>query len=403
MDLTSGYPFWPARNGFLRTYDPLDRSLACEVLVLGGGITGACIARSLAEEGRDVVVLDRRNFGWGSTCGSTALLMPEIDTHLHDLIPVLGQGPAVAAYRSGLEAIEKIEALCREVGAGEFQRRESVYFASTPADAEALRTEYETRRAFGLPAEWIPADEFSTQFDFPAPAAIRSRGAAEIDGFQLAHALLADAERRGAKLFARTEATECREGIDGLLVTTDRGPEIRCGHVVVACGFESAKYLKQPVPVRLTSTFAIASEPIRDFAGWPDRCLLWESARPYCYARTTSDGRGLLGGEDVPFQNALARDALLPAKVERLERRWRTLFPRIPLELAFPWTGTFAETADGLPYIGFPPEQPRAFFALCYGGNGINYSVLAAEMLGAVLRGERHPYADVYSFDRVKI
>lgn len=400
MDLTSGYPFWPAKNGFLWTRDPLDRSLSCEVLVLGGGITGACIARSLVEDGRDVVVLDRRNFGWGSTCGSTALLMYEIDTHLKDLIPSVGQERAVAAYRSGLEAIENAEALCRTVGAGEFQRRDSVYFASTPADAKALREEFETRREFGLPVEWIPAEEFSRQFDFPAAGAIRSRAAAEIDAFQLAHALLGDAERRGAKLFARTEATECHELDDGLLVKTDRGPEIRCGHVVVACGFESLKYLRRSAPVRLTSSFAIASEPIRDFAGWPDRCLLWESARPYCYARTTSDGRGLLGGEDVPFQNALARDALLPLKVERLERRWRELFPRIPLELAFPWTGTFAETADGLPYMSFPVEQPRAFFALCYGGNGITYSVLAAEMLRAALRGERHPYADVYSFGR---
>ena len=402
MDLTSGYPFWPAKNGFLKTYEPLDRSLACEVLVLGGGITGACIARSLVEDGRDVVVLDRRNFGWGSTCGSTALLMYEIDTHLRDLIRETGQGLAVAAYRSGLEAIEKVEGLCRTLGAGEFRRRDSVYFASTVADGEILQDEFETRREFGLPVEWISSEDFSRQFDFPAPGAIRSRVAAEIDAFQLTHALLADGERRGARLFARTEATECHEREDRLLVKTDRGPEICCGHVVVACGFESLKYLRRSVPVRLTSSFALASEPIRDFAGWPDRCLLWESARPYCYARTTSDGRGLLGGEDVPFQNALARDALLPAKVERLERRWRALFPRIPLELAFPWTGTFAETGDGLPYIGFPSEQPRAFFALCYGGNGITYSVLAAEMLRAALRSERHPYADVYSFDRKK-
>lgn len=402
MDLTSGYPFWPAKNGFIQTYDPLDASLECEILVLGGGITGAAIAHALVGDGRDTVLLDRRNFGWGSTAASTALLMYEIDTHLHDLIERVGTDAAVTAYRSGVEAIEKAEDLCRLVGAGNFERRDTVYFASNPADGRRLETEYRTRREYGLDVDWIPATEFSSQFDFAAPGAIRSRDSAQIDAYQLTHALLQRAARKGARLFARTTAMECHELDDGLLVKTDRGPEVRCKHVVVACGFESLKYLRTEVPVTLTSSFAFASEPIRDFAGWPDRCLLWESARPYAYARTTGDSRGILGGEDVPFQNATARDALLPRQIARLEARWKTLFPRIPLEVAFPWTGTFAETADGLPYIGFPRDQPRAYFALCYGGNGITYSVLAADMLLAALKGQAHSCADIYSFDRAK-
>jgi len=402
MDLTGGNAIWPALDGVIRTYDPLDASLSCDVLVLGGGITGATLAHALVWQGHDTVVLDRRNFGWGSTSGSTALLLYEIDTHLTDLIELYGREPAITAYRSGVEAIDKTRALCAAAGVETFQRRSSVYFASSEADAETLHHEYRTRLAAGLRVEWLGGEEFAQTFDFPSAGAIRSLDAAEIDPFRLAHGLLARAADGGGRLFSRTEATGCVESGEGLLVRTDRGPEIRCRRVVVACGFESMRYLKTTVPVSLHSSYAFATEPIRDFtAGWPDRSLLWETARPYIYARTTPDGRALLGGEDVPFQNDLARDALLPRKIERLEARWRKLFPRLPLEVAFSWAGTFAETADGLPYIGFPKEQPRTFFALCYGGNGITYSVLAAELLIAALRSEPHPCREIFSFERV--
>ncbi len=400
MDVTGGHPIWPALDGVIRTYDPLDQSTSCDVLVLGGGITGATIAHRLVREGFETVVVDRRNFGWGSTGGSTALLLYEIDTPLTELIRRYGRDEALIAYRAGVEAIDATRDLCNDVGAGRFTRRSSVYFASTEADTAPLRAECDARRQAGLLVEWIEPDEFSSLFDFTAPGAIRSLQAAEIDPFELTHALLQQAESRGARLYARTEATECLESEGRLLVRTDRGAEINCRSVVVACGFESLRYLKASVPVSLHSSFALASEPIREFTGWPDRCLLWETARPYIYARTTPDGRALFGGEDVPFQNEVARDAALPLKQKLLEKRWKTLFPRIPFETAFPWTGTFAETRDGLPYIGFTKEQPRAFFALCYGGNGITYSVIAADMLIAALRQRPHRCDGMFSFHR---
>jgi glycine/D-amino acid oxidase-like deaminating enzyme len=128
--------------------------------------------------------------------------------------------------------------------------------------------------------------------------------------------------------------------------------------------------------------------------------MLWESARPYAYARTTPDGRGILGGEDIRFRNPAARDALIPQKQALLEKRWKELFPRIPLDVASTWTGTFAETQDGLPFIGTPDDQPCLFFALCYGGNGIVFSAIAADMLTAVLHDKTHPCRSIFRFGR---
>ena len=50
--------------------------------VIGGGITGALLGHALTMAGYNVIVVDRRYIGWGSTSASTAILQYEIDEHL---------------------------------------------------------------------------------------------------------------------------------------------------------------------------------------------------------------------------------------------------------------------------------------------------------------------------------
>src|ERR1700752_1494549 len=85
MDLKSGYPYWTVKNGLLASFPPLARDVRCDVAGVGAGITGALIARSLCEAGLDVVVLDKRDAGWGSTAATTALLQYEIDGGMLDI------------------------------------------------------------------------------------------------------------------------------------------------------------------------------------------------------------------------------------------------------------------------------------------------------------------------------
>jgi glycine/D-amino acid oxidase-like deaminating enzyme len=74
--------------------------------------------------------------------------------------------------------------------------------------------------------------------------------------------------------------------------------------------------------------------------------------------------------------------------------------PEVPCEVAYSWAGTFAETSDGLPYIGRHPRIPHTFFALGYGGNGITFSIIAAEIIRDLIREGRSRDADLFSFDR---
>jgi glycine/D-amino acid oxidase-like deaminating enzyme len=76
------------------------------------------------------------------------------------------------------------------------------------------------------------------------------------------------------------------------------------------------------------------------------------------------------------------------------------MFPAIELEVAFRWAGTFGETKDGLPYIGQIRQMPHCHFALGFGGNGIIYSIIAAEIIRDALLQRPNRNARLFGFDR---
>ena len=131
------------------------------------------------------------------------------------------------------------------------------------------------------------------------------------------------------------------------------------------------------------------------------RAVFWETARPYLYVRETSDGRVLVGGQDIPYRGASVRNGLIRRQARRLMRRYAQLFGE-RVRPAHAWAGHYAVTADGLPFVGrWPGGSDRVLFALCFGGNGIIHAVQAREMLRARLRGDGHPLDDVYGFERL--
>lgn len=181
MDLQSGQPFRRLKNGLLADYPPLTHDEFCEVVVIGGRITGALVAYHLVQEGVETVLVDKRDIGAGSTAASTARLQHEIDTELHDLIGTVGKAHAVRSYRLGVDAVDTLEWLSGELkdDCG-FERKTSLYLASRKSDVIKIRKEYDRRKVFGFHVEYLEAKDISSRTSFTAPGAILSWGDAQV-------------------------------------------------------------------------------------------------------------------------------------------------------------------------------------------------------------------------------
>lgn len=400
MDLTSPQAFWLLRNGLGDVPTPLSGNGRCDVAIIGGGITGALCADALTEAGLSAIIVDKRHPGLGSTSASTALLQYELDESLTDLTEKVGRERATDAYRaviSGVRAIGRISrSLPSDVG---FRHRPTLYMASTKKDANGFAGECAARRKIGLSCEYLNGRELRDLGDFRAPAALRTTAGAEVDPWRLTQALLARARKRGCEIFGKTETRQIVPTKRHVELHTDRG-RIRAQHVVVAAGYEAERFLPKPV-AKLHSTYAIATEPVMHFDGWPSKSLIWESARPYLYMRTTPENRIIVGGADDPLRDPDVRDRRVNAKARRLLLKAQRYFPRIEMQIAFAWAGTFGETRDSLPFIGSHPEvDDRIVFALGYGANGIPFAALGAEIVTAGLTGRKHRYNNTFIFGR---
>lgn len=401
MDLKSGHPFWLVKNGLLHAFPRLTEPVQCDALIAGAGITGALIGDHLARAGLSVCVIDRREAGWGSTAASTALLQYEIDTELQALAARYGLADAVLAYRSCEQAIGRLRRLARTLRGIDFQPMRSLYIASRWYHRRRVEREGSLRKAQGFKLEVVERDVLYARFGIDAPVALLTPVAAETDPYQFAHRLLGRINARGGRVHARTALAAFKTVRGGVQVQTDSDVPIRCKHLIFAAGYESQQWLDQSVASN-RSSYAFVSEPMPGRLGMLKDTLLWESARPYLYLRRTADERLLVGGEDDRLDLAFKRDARVDSKAATLLKRVQRMFPALPVRIAFAWAGTFAETADGLPFFGAHEQHgPRVHFALAYGGNGITYSLIGAELLRDTLLGKRHPCATLFGFSRL--
>jgi len=400
--IRSGEAYWLLRNGIGDAGAELTESIDCDIAIVGAGITAALVADALIATGKRIVVLDARDVAQGSTAASTALLQYEIDSHLIDLVRMVGAEPAIKAYRACAESFRLLEQRFPELlpHAG-YERRPSLYLASDEKAVDTLRAELNARRNIGLACEWLEEDELRRRFGCQRPGGILSALGAQVDPYRLARALFAGAARHGVRMFARAKVAEIVGGPAAMQVRTAGGHTVTAAQVVVCAGYESLDFLPQDV-AEVNNTFALVTEPLSRREWIETLPLIWESARPYLYMRSTPDGRLLIGGADVPFKSALARDALLPRQVRHLQQQYEGLFGSELPPIAYAWAGSFAETRDGLPFIGrVPGMDPRLQFALCYGGNGITYSVHAGDMIRAGIEGRAHELDDVFGFGRI--
>src|SRR5690606_36283872 len=139
-------------------------------------------------------------------------------------------------------------------------------------------------------------------------------------------------QRAGVHVHDRSRVEDIQAGPRGVTLRTADGATVRAGQAVMATGYAAQQWLRRRV-ARNRSSYAFVTDPVdRDALGALRRTLLWESARPYLYLRTTADDRLLVGGEDDVVDMPARRDRRVDAKARKLRRKLGRLFPELPLE-----------------------------------------------------------------------
>ena len=400
MDLTSGYPYSLVRNGLPFDYPKLTTDLKVDVAVIGGGISGALTAYYLTQAGYACAVFDKRTIGLGSTVTSTSLLQYELDLPLSKLQHKIGKSQAIRAYQYCGDSVNTLADIAAKLDFKHFSFRSSLYFAASSKDIPLLHEELLIRREAGFEIDYLERSDIRKQFGFDAPGALLSELAGQTDAYLLTHELHQYNLARGSWVYDRTNVSDIDHRQRSVRLKTDSGPVVNARYVVFANGYEAINYIDEKI-LDLKSTYVVISEQQEEKSRICDlKSVIWNTGDPYLYMRVTTDRRVLVGGRDEDGYHPNKRDRLLVRKAGLLARDFNKLFPDVPFKREFSWAGTFGSTDDSLPYIGGYPKRPNGFFALGYGGNGITFSVIAAELITALIAGKKQRNMDLFSFDR---
>lgn len=206
------------------------RSIDCDVLVIGGGATGAGVMLDLALRGRRVVLAEMNDLSTGTS------------GRYHGLLHSGGRY-VVRDPESAKECIDE-NRIMRRIAPSAIEDTGGLFVAAPVDPPEYVESFVKGCAAAGIPAEEIPVAEARKAEPALSPSIVRAFRVPDgaCDSFDLIHALTAAAEAHGAKTltYHKVTAIEVSQGvITGALLEDRRNGEttrIRAASIVNAAG-----------------------------------------------------------------------------------------------------------------------------------------------------------------------
>lgn len=405
--LADGRSVWLERAvAATRRYPILSSRQQAQVVVIGGGMTGALVAHAFASAGVSTVLLEAALAGRGSTAASSALLLQEPDRGLVELTRRYGARASRRIWQMSHQSVHDLVALLTRLGVScALERRDAVYYATDAQAASRLRRECRSRVRAGFDAAWLDRDELRRLTGLAGEGAIRTRGSAQFDPYRACLGVLDAASAAGARVFERSPATRILTGDDGVRVSTPRGLVV-AERVIVATGYATPRFRPLAGRFRLYRTYVLATNrltPTERRRLGLGKVLIWDTNQPYHYARWSRDHRLLLGGADRRVRPGQRRGQLFESATRDLRAYFEAQYPALAdVETTAAWEGLFAMTPDSLPYVGPHRRYPRHWFALGYGGNGMTFGYLAARLLLERWHGQVSSDHALFEFGRLR-
>lgn len=370
-----GVSFWWQQLGIPSPSDVLAGDTACDVAIVGGGLTGLWTAYYLnrADPTLDIRVLEAEFAGFGASGRNGGWLSSELPGSATAYADVAGEDGVArlgAAVRAGVD--EVIDVAAREGIEANIVRSGVLHVARSQAQARRLDGELDAAQ---VAARIRVAGAVSGHVD---PDCARVHPARLVSGVARV------VRERGVRIHEATRAVAIEPGA----VVTARGT-VRAP-VVLRCleGFTAglSGHRRDWLPM---NSAIVATEPLTqaqwDEIGWSGEELLGDEAHAYCYAQRTADGRIALGGRGVPYRFGSRTDVdgrTQDWTVESLRSTLTSLFPSLAgIGIAHAWCGVLGVPRDWSASVAFDPAT-----GLGHAGGYVGSGLTATNLAGRTLR-----------------
>jgi len=375
----------------------------CDVVIVGGGLTGCATAYTCAMAGLRPVVIEADRVGQGSSGRSSGLLLADPGPLFRDAVRSQGLKAARRVFETWARGASDGAALLKRLKVLRGVTAVSDVMAGFRGDDKALARELAARDEAGIPARWLPERQARTATNVEAAAALRIPHGFAVDPYPACVAIAAAGARRGAAFFEKSQVRKVKSLRKSVEVTT-ADAIVRAGTVIVATGIATAEFgplrrhfkrreayfvMTAPVPAAVRKQLAPSDATIRDMR------------TPHHRVRWTPDQRLIVSGADQDETPTRTRDAVLVQRTGQLMYELLLMYPAISgLQPQYGWHLPYGETTDGLMYIGPHRNYPHHLFALGSGGDTISGAFVAARILTRAVRGQMEKADEVFGWTR---
>ena len=361
--------------------------LKADVVVIGAGVLGSCLAYFLAQAGQDVLVLDRDDVNLqasGANAGSLHVQLLSFD--FGDKAQA-GGGPAAATLPLGPLSVRLWQQIAADCGEDlEIKTTGGLMVADSPAGLRFLEAKAALERSHGIEAHVIGAQELQRLAPALSPDLLGAELCpleGKINPLRATYAVASRAQQRGARFVrgCNVTAIERRPGSAGFVLQTSRGP-VGAGRVVNASGAWSSavgEMLGVRIPVKGAPLQMIVTEPAPPLVDH----LVAHADRHLSLKQAASGGLIVGGGWTASFDAAMRLNRAERASIEGSLWVARRVLPAIAgLHVLRCWAGMNVNI-DGAPILGEVPGVPGFFNAVT--SNGYTLAPIAAQLVSQLL------------------
>ena len=375
----------------------------CDVVIVGGGLTGCATAYACAMAGLKPVVLEGERVGQGSAGRSAGLLLADPGPLFRDVVQAHGLRAARRVFEIWTRGASDGASLLKRLKVPRSVTPMSDVIVGFRGDDKLLTREHEARDGAGIPSRWLSARQAKTATNVDAVAAIRVPYGFAVDPYAACVAIATAASRRGATLYEKSPVRKVKFGRKSAEVQT-ADAVLKAATVIIATGVATAEFKPLRRHFKRREAYLVMTEPVpaavrRDLAR-PDTTIR-DLRSPHHRVRWTPDQRIIVTGADQDETPARNRDAVLVQRTGQLMYELLMLYPAISgLRPQYGWHLPYGETADGLMYIGPHRNYPHHLFALGSGGDTISGAFAAARILARAVRGQVDKADEVFGWTR---
>lgn len=375
----------------------------CDVVIIGGGLTGIATAYACAMAGVKPMVIEADRLGQGSAARSAGLLLADPGPSFRDIVQAHGLRAARRVVDVWARGTSDGAALLKRLKVTGGVTPLSDLTVAFRGDEKVLAREHSAREAAGAPSRWLTERQAKTAANLDASAAIRVPYGFAVDPYASCVAVAAAASRRGAAFYEKSPVRKVTFGRKSAEVQT-ADAVVRTATVIVTTGTATAEFKPLRRHFKRRETYLVTTAPVpaavrRQLC--PPDVTMRDSGTPHHRVRWTSNRQLVVSGADQDETPARTREALLVQRTGQLMYELLMMYPAISgLQPRYGWHLPYGETADRLMYIGPHRNYPHHLFALGGGGDSISGAFVAARILARAVRGQTDKADEVFGWTR---